>query len=762
MKRLLIILLLLFATQAWGATYYISKDAGNVGTKVCVDTTPWGTGTCNTTISAVVASKASGDIFVLDGGASGVTYTAAEINSPISLSNTNQTITSSANPTYSSSGHVGYATLDNNGGNYILYSNAKAGFVFSYLIPINSTGATGRGISGDSTGTIEYCKFRNNLYHVKAGSNSTTTTIRYNDFQGEATTAVSDIFLHTGTGTANVYYNTFRPYGSAGGGTGYGYGGAINIQGTGTYNIYNNVFAGCRTATVSPFSTNVYTLNYINNIAIGCGAGNTATGAITSATGGSTFTSTNNYFGISAVAPATPENNADSSSSNLYGSSPLLYAKSSRIGYVTFSIDDFNVAQDTWAYIYGTDGSDGLATLIQSAGGKLTWYVPTGDAVLQTDYLVKLAWAKAHGVEIGLHTRSQSSLSLADATKIWDTSGNVTIDRTADTITTAGGAVSGFKAKTLKAIKLELEAAPHSLTVTPAALYNAYASGSVNELAMGEILKDSGPGTEVLLKVTDHTAGLFKAEIVDALAELEAISGIGAGTVKSFSYPYSQFNAGAKAAILSAGLTSSRISNIDTASSQHISNLDRYIIGMFNNTDVKANTTSGDATDDIRSNINGLMGYLCETGSIVDIHSHNATELSLAQWATVLAEIVKWNGKVTYTMSLSEAITDIMSFATDDGDGTLSYTWPTETPDYRLLPTSPAINAGTDVCATLVTATDYRGRSVCVSSVFNVPGMTKPAIGAYQPMGIPGQVGPGGGMGGRMAPYRIIAPPYQP
>jgi hypothetical protein len=768
-KKLIFTFLIVFgiAGWGWGATYYISKDAGNPDTKVCVDTVIGGTSTCNTTVSAVVASKNSGDIFVLDGGASGVTFTAAEMGLPIKFSNTNQLITSTLNPVYQSAGHIGSVTLDAETGNFIIYSNAKAGFKVSYLTIINSTGATGRGVAGDSTGTIEYCKFRNNLYHVKAGSNSTTTTIQYNDFQGPATTAASEIFADTGTGIMTIQYNLFRPYGSVGGGTSYGYGGGINIQGTGTYNIYNNVFAGSTTAVVWPFGTPASgTINFENNMVIGAGAINTATGGIVSCVAGQTCTVSNNYITVSAVSPVAPITNADTAENNIF-SVPPYYITSSRRGWVTFSIDDYNPSRDTWGNLCGATGTnpssasdpialtcpgvccDGRIREFVARGLKMTWYVPTGDAINQTDYLIRLAWAKNNNVEIGLHTRGQSSLSVADGTKIWDTSGNVTVDRTADTITSAGGTVTGFKAKTLKAIKLELEAAPHSLTVTRADIYNAYGSGSINELTKGECLKDSGPGTTVLVKVTDHTAGLLKAEIVDALAELEGFSGIGVGTVKSFSYPYGENNAAAKAAVFAAGLTNSRVVNIDMASSQHISNLDPFIIGMFNPVDVKANTTSGDGTEDIKANINGLMAYLAETGSIADIHSHSSTELSVAQWITVLDEVMKWNGKVTYTMTINEALTDIRTF-TGDASGSISYAW-TDAPNYKLMSNSPAIDAGVNLCGVtasctgaaapyacctgegtgncIANSTDYAGKPRCVSGVF--AGRLSEDIGAY-------------------------------
>jgi hypothetical protein len=241
---------------------------------------------------------------------------------------------------------------------------------------------------------------------------------------------------------------------------------------------------------------------------------------------------------------------------------------------------------------------------------------------------------------------------------------------------------------------LELEGAPHSITVTPDAAYNAYAAGSINELAKGEILKDSGPGTTISLLVADHASGLYKAEIVDALTELEAISGIGTGTVKSISYPYGERTAAARLAAISAGLTTGRVTNIDTGSYQHIANLDKYNIGVFNPVDVVANTTSGDQTEDIKANISGLMAYLAETGSVADIYCHKDSELSLAQWITILDEIYKWRAKVTHTMSLTEAITDILTYATDDGDGTISYTW-TDQGNQGLTAGSPARGAGT-------------------------------------------------------------------
>lgn len=53
------------------------------------------------------------------------------------------------------------------------------------------------------------------------------------------------------------------------------------------------------------------------------------------------------------------------------------------------------------------------------------------------------------------------------------------------------------------------------------------------------------------------------------------------------------------------------------------------------------------------------------------------------------------------------------------------------TSNFHLQSTSPAINAGANLCATLITATDYDGNPVCSGGLFVGPG-TAPEIGAYE------------------------------
>ena len=739
MRRILLSLLLCtaLASQAGAATYYASKISGQW--KAASGAWPTaGSDNCSANdIEGCLTTAGASNTLVLDGGASGTTYTRTDFDTDdnIYFTANSQTLRGpiSSDPDFTN--HGGEVILDATGSaSLIVYTNTKTGCTVSYLTLINATGASGRGVSTDADNTtIQYCKFRNNLFHIRAGATGTTTNIRYNDFQGEATTANSEIYMLTGTGTVNVAYNIFRPYGSVGGGTTYGYGGAVIIQGTGVYNIYNNVFAAPRSGAVVQFGTPASgTVNIKNNIVIGGGAGSISTGGIFQCVAAQTCTVSNNLVGISAVTPVAPVLNADTEANNIYAASPY-YTASSRHGYVLFSVDDYT--SNTWAYLYGSDGTDGVIAQFYSRGIPLVWYIDVKNASGRAGYAANIAWAKARGVEIAQHGRTSSDLTytgkIFDVTKAAET---ITVSRANDNIVlSGGGTVTGFRAKTLAAIKTELEG--FGATVTGTANYNTYLVGGISSNVYGEAISDNTAVNELDILVGDHTQGFLKTEIVDGKSELEAVAGVGAGTVKSFSYPFGTRNATVKAAALAAGLTSGRYTAIDTTSSQHISNLDRFVLANFTSTDIQADTTSGDATADIQTNTNGLMACLAETGSIATILSHSTSELTAAEWGVVLDEVVKWNGKVTYTLNMQDAITAIMAFATDDGDGTLSYAW-TDSSDYRLLSSSPAINAGVDVGLT----SDYRGKPVPIGSA--------PDIGAYEFS--PGDPGFGGAYRGRM------------
>jgi hypothetical protein len=706
MKRILVFLaLVLWAGGAEGATIYAKPSTDNTSlikySSDATSCTSAGTWTDNTDLeAALTAAGASGTLNICAG-----TYTGTMIDATDGLDFTaaNQTV-------QGATGNADNVIFDGTGlADHLIYSTKNGSSVKHITFQAESSGKYG--VAMNATGgvtEVAYNKFlapQSGGFHLAMWNG--TTNAHHNQFLGGGSIAgINTQAVYV----ANFCYNIIRATASA----------APTrwlSEYAGTANVYNNIFSG---HSASPLYTavggNLSVWNIKNNLFM---AGNSfSSSAYLLMHAGVTGVVSNNYFGIIPRYPGNPvSGTALTVGTNRYVGKTI--TRGMKRGYVAFSIDDY--ASDTWAYLYGTSGSDGVVSEFVNRGMKLTWYIDIANGAAQDNYATNIAWAKNHNVEIGIHGRSSTDLSLSDGTKIWDTSGNVTIDRASDSITTAGGTVAGFKAKTLTAILAELRAAPHSLTVTPTAIYNTYAVGGVSGSARGEVLKDSGPGTTVLIKVTDHTEGLLKSEIVDAIDQIEAIDGVGAGTIKSISYPFGTSSAAALAAVLAAKsgqLTSGRGTNIGESSSPFINGLTRANIASAPYTLVKTDTPAGDGTEDIKAYIDGLCAWAAEMGGLVVINTHNDTNYTKAQIATMLDQAAKWQGIVETKMSVGEAMADILTYATDT-DGTLSYTW-TDAPDYRLRPGSVAINAGANVGL----VSDFSGRKV--------PKGSAPEIGAYE------------------------------
>ena len=138
-------------------------------------------------------------------------------------------------------------------------------------------------------------------------------------------------------------------------------------------------------------------------------------------------------------------------------------------------------------------------------------------------------------------------------------------------------------------------------------------------------------------------------------------------------------------------------------------------------------------TTNIATNIAAILHAAANNGWIVVFMGHAATEYSLASWQTLIDTVASMASTTTRirVMTLHDAITYIKANGST-ADGGLTYTRTiTSAPDYHLLPGSPAINAGANLCATLVNSTDYDGNAVCSAGSFVGVG-SAPDIGAYE------------------------------
>jgi hypothetical protein len=333
--------------------------------------------------------------------------------------------------------------------------------------------------------------------------------------------------------------------------------------------------------------------------------------------------------------------------------------------------------------------------------------------------------AVSGNMSIGVHSRTHSSLDVANGRKLYDVTKaaeTITIDRTAGggtgTITlSGGGSVTSFKTKTLEGIKTSLEAL--GATVTANATYVGAATGKIRTGAWGEVIADGTAINALNLLVSDDTEGLFKSEIVDAKTVAEVT--LGAGDAKTFSNPYGVSVAAAETAMQTAGYISARPNSYAATHAYLLSSVNIFDLTYINS--VTHINPSGTATDaEIKQNAVNLCEFLVNSGGIVYLLAHSTSELTIAQWKIVLAVIASYAG-ITVT-DANTATTTITSSPWAGGPTTYTRTMPFAT-DFHLQGGSPAINAGTDVSLT----EDYEGVSVPYSTV--------PCIGAYEGVPIP-------------------------
>ncbi len=727
----LIFIILFVPCLSFGATYYVSKIAGTFYYKSAAWPDTGGATACSVSdIEGCLADIGTGHTVVLDGGVSGTTYAAAELDSDGSIlipANT-MTIRSPISTDPDLANHGGTVTLSGTGGgaNTITMAAARSGLLFSNLTIAN---ASGYGINFTGSGTIQDCIFNNSVVggaYTNPGNTGKTVLMQRNTFLG---TANVEFGVAGTTGTVNFYYNKFRPISITGGDAVYGTSGGIVILGIGTYNIYNNDFIGSGLAAIDvsgdPASG---TVNIKNNIV--AAAGN-ASGYAINLTAGQVTDVSNNYVLISPYANVVPITNADTLGNNIFSGGPP-FVKPSRKGYLIFHVDNYTVGNDTWAYLYGSDGTDGLVAEFVKRGMKLTWFLDQLETSQQTNYEANMLWFKNQGMEIGNHTYSHFNMTFTNAFTVTTTGAGtptIDVDRTTHKIILTSGdvgspwsvpAVGNFETTALSTLVAEIEAL---------AFFGCTISSATMVDALGEILQDTaGPQTFTANSYTvtiDKTTGaspatgLFKAEVLDPLNWLESILGV--GYIKSFTYPAGANDATAREGVrlINSGQMQGSKQHGLTAISNMISNLDRYKFSALDGDDVKADINAGNETEDIKARISGLCAWAAEMGGVFGIISHKATDLTKAQWIIILDEALKWQGQVSVKKSTTEAFTEIIAESSDDLDGTITRAW-TDESDYHLQSSSPATNAGTNVGLT----SDYEGDAVPIGLA--------PDIGAYE------------------------------
>jgi hypothetical protein len=539
-------------------------------------------------------------------------------------------------------------------------------------------------------------------------TNGATPTVTKSIIEGGGTNVLS----LAGAGTFG--YNIIRPIAADVSTVGY----TLLTSGTGSQLFYNNTIVG---GTVAPIrQSSASTLTASNNLLYSGTSTITANNAGIRSNEGGTFSLHNNHivpsFYTGTAITGTPTASVDNITTQ-----PARIITAPRSGFVIPCVDDLNGA--ALAYVLT------LETELASRGKKGTWFIwaygtAVGDDKLEANK-VALQQMYARGImTFGAHGYGHVRQSLTgNAFTITKADKTIDVNRTTDTISVSDTVtVTGFRAKSIATIVAELEGGGAAVGARVA---------NLGDTTLGEILADSAGAqaspyiTQILIDTTGAT-GLFNVEMVQAKAKIEAaIPGV---TIRTQATPggYNSTNTMTTlASLIPSGWWGSRAFIGETGATYLLGNIDlatqSYILA----------TTITNASDAVtKANAYALAEMIATHGGIVYLLAHSTSEATIAQWRIILDALAEYPSiMVTDADTALNIIKNGGLWSTADSR-TYTRTF-TDQSDYHLLPGSPAINAGANLCATLVNSTDFAGRPVCVNSAYVGKG-SAPEIGAYE------------------------------
>jgi peptidoglycan/xylan/chitin deacetylase (PgdA/CDA1 family) len=341
--------------------------------------------------------------------------------------------------------------------------------------------------------------------------------------------------------------------------------------------------------------------------------------------------------------------------------------------------------------------------------GKMTIFIaPTLTLEAEKANLITLA---AAGHELAIHSWSHSQLDKTTAFAITTTNANPTcdVDVATTTITlatsTAGNTVAfdySSGPKTITDLRTALAGKGWTLTNTT----------NINNLLQLTSLADTAGAQAVpyspLLDIVTPNYAFWRDEISDAKDWIVAQLGV---TPTTMSTPWGKTTAGLQAyqqAVL--GLIGVR----GTGKTDRLSSVNIFNIGSLSATETFFQGAGTEAL--IRQAARHCYAYGMYVGGITVLYTHTSAQFSAQKVGWFADEIHKF-GQHFVTFATAIAAIKADHATADNLTYTKSYS---NVADFRLLSTSPCINAGVDVGLT----TDYAGAKV--------PRGRAPDIGAYE------------------------------
>ena len=697
MKKLLILLVLLFAGQAgqaWGATWYVKKIDSTLYYKS--GSVPTITDTTIGDIEAVVelAGVTTGDNVYLCTG----TYTGTNIDSD-SLLDVDKALGYIGGAPPGVAGCSGTVTLDFNG---------TTGYGLRPSVHCGSLGACTMGrmtLTGISAAATNY-----NLYTT--GNNWIFEDLTISGgYRGIYAGSVSNIFNRTKiSGTANTAIWTV----------------ASSVF---NYGIIENSASGV-VGSASPVLNN-FTVNGIANEAIE----NTSTGNIT--------IQNSQLINIAYSAATKYPLKNDSTGTITFTNSEILpnvgdLTKISNGGTVTIANPVYKApmwkhARREGVVVFGTDDLDNLSYFTDVVVPALNQYGWKGTLALSQPSQATVGnWATvqqliASGHSIAAHGEKFANL-MTDRnafTVQYIGAGSAcnmvvaTVGDWAGTInTTATGAAGDSKIITILSTDSLSDIAGKLGANYTVIVNNADTNHNglpVKYLASATYADIKTASVQVDL---DH-ARIAYGEMRDTKTAIE--TNVTGYTVNTWIHPGNAADATTRSDLKSLGYMAARGSGANgesQMSSINIFNLKPQSLFTLFGSDANPQNTTGK----VESYVGSVCEYLKYSGGITAFYSHSLTELSADGWSAVLAEINKCGIKV---MTLDEAYQYIVANGSTSDNSTYTRTF-TDLSDYRLLPGSSAINEGAVIA-------DIHDQPGCVDADGNICWRGRyPDIGAYE------------------------------
>jgi len=466
----------------------------------------------------------------------------------------------------------------------------------------------------------------------------------------------------------------------------------VDLKSSGVVNIFGTVIRGAGSTVIDHSAGTVVFKNNIVGPPL-----NRDTYVVWSHTGA--FTSDANIYtgGLYLTYPHKVLNGVTPGTYDIINANPRWRGRQKQ-GIISLNIDDY--VGHTIGYVAA------IEALMAAKGRKMTWFV--NGNYTGTELAVIKEYSDRGTIDIGLHGIDHSRWNYTgDVWIITKSAETITVDRETNTISlSGGGAVTGFKEKTLGAIKTELEA--FGATVTPTAIYGDTGT-LVRSTTLGEALANGTGAATLKTDDTTGATGYFKTQMKTQYDQFVSAFGY----APSAAPPGGATSVDVETVAQNLGFLSLRNGDNQANKEYTLSSIDMYqttvltIEGTLTN-----NTTATEA--EIKNRTRAFCEYTLEFGHYWSLVTHNAGHATVEQMGWIIDIIADEYPELLFLDS-TMAARYIRSGEWETVDNrTYTRTWD-NAPDYHLQSNSPCIGAGVSIPSIheqATPATDFGGKMI--------------------------------------------------